>query len=380
MELRLAKKRRIAYIPATTAGHPLSMSEAVSKLGFDVRIWKLEDDLYGYGANRAIFKSKNRFFSREIKRFRALLQVAWWADVVHCTFGSSLAGNSNITARVNSGFIKRLKFKLLSIYELAFFNLEMKIYKCLNKKLIVDYQGDDIRQKNFQLKNYEHSIAHVVDDFYYTTNSDSNKNKKLIKFIKYGFTIYALSPDLLHYLPSSARFIPYSNIVPNSEKSAKDLPSKKPLVFVHAPSNRRVKGSENIIQVFSELKEEGYEVELKVVEGRKNSEALEVYSQSFMAIDQLNAGWYGGFAVECMAQGVPVISYIRDSDLKFLPIGMKDQMPIINACACTLRSQILQLINISKDDYKKLSQSSLDYVKAWHDPDVIAQEVAKNYL
>ena len=374
MKLMHNKKRKIAYLPTTTAGHPLVLSDSVSKLGYKVRVWKLENDIYGYRDNQAIFNSKNRFLSRELKRFQALLQVAWWADVVHCTFGSSLAGNSNITARVNSGFIKRLKFKLLTIYEITFFNLEMKIYKYLNKKLIVDYQGDDIRQ------NYEHSIAHVVDDFYYTTNSDSNKNKKLSKFINYGFTIYALNPDLLHYLPSSARFIPYSNVALNSEKSAKDLPSKKPLVFVHAPSNRRVKGSENIIQVFSELKEEGYEVELKVVEGRKNSEALEVYSQSFMAIDQLNAGWYGGFAVECMAQGVPVISYIRDSDLKFLPIGMKDQMPIINACACTLRSQILQLINISKDDYKKLSQSSLDYVKAWHDPDVIAQEVAKNYL
>ena len=361
------------------AGHPLNLSKAVSKLGFNVRIWQLEDNTFGYGENRAIFKSGNHFLSREMKRIKTLLQVAWWADVVHCTFGSTLAGNSNITLIENSSTKENIKIRFLKLYETVFFDLEIKLYKLMKKKLIVDYQGDDIRQRCFQLENYEHSIAHVVNDRYYTEEFDYQKVKRLNKYIKQDFKINALNPDLLHYLPPNSRFIPYSTVPINQNNSVKEFPKQKPLVFVHAPSNRQVKGSAEIIQIFSELIEEGHDVQLLLVEGMENSKALKLYGGAFIAIDQLNAGWYGGFAVECMAQGVPVISYIREMDLHFLPFEMREQIPIISACACTLKSQILKLIKLSNSEYIKLSESSIEYVKAWHDPDVIAAEVTKIY-
>jgi hypothetical protein len=111
-----------------------------------------------------------------------------------------------------------------------------------------------------------------------------------------------------------------------------------------------------------------------------NREALKIYRDAFMAIDQLNAGWYGGFAVECLAQGVPVISYLRDLDLHFLPIEMKDQLPIVNACHCNLKDKILDCINFSPIDYESLSQRSIDFVSYWHDPEKIASQIAKDYL
>ena len=62
-----------------------------------------------------------------------------------------------------------------------------------------------------------------------------------------------------------------------------------------------------------------------------NKEARKRYETADILIDQLLAGWYGGLAVELMALGKPVICYIREDDLKYIPKEMRDELPIINA-------------------------------------------------
>ena len=370
---------RVAYLPTTVAGHPIALSEAIASMGFEVRLWQLEGNSFGYGKYQSIFKSQDKFFTRELKRLRALVSVLAWADVIHCTFGTTLAGNTSNLPSNLKGIPQELKFRIVQIYENMFLNLELTLYKFFDKTLVIDYQGDDIRQRKFQLENYEHSIAHVVDSDYYTTNSDLKKKKRLKKFKKYGFKIYALNPDLLNYLPYNALFVPYSNVELVNAGFGKELPQERPLIFVHAPSKRSVKGTESIIQVFTELKNEGLPVELRLVEGTKNSEALKIYGEAQFAIDQLNAGWYGGFSVECMAQGIPVMSYIRESDLGSLPIEMRDQLPVINSCVCSLKNDSLNIISLSSSDYKKLSKACIDYVNTWHDPNQVAVLVAQSY-
>ncbi len=370
---------KVAFLPATVAGHPIALAEQVAELGYAVRLWQLEVNPFGYGENQAIFQPQDKFLIRELKRIKSLVQVMSWADVIHCTFGSTLAPNSNLVSPSKRWSLENFRIRILRIYEKLFFLFELKAYQLYKKKVVVDYQGDDIRQRKFQIENYKHSIAHVVDGDYYNDESDEKKKKRLLDFINHEFKIYALNPDLLNYLPKNAAFIPYSNVAIPARNAHKAFPIQETFVFVHAPSNRRVKGTDIIIEVFSELIAEGVPVELKLVEGLKNDDALKMYEEAFMAIDQLNAGWYGGFSVECMARGIPVISYIRDSDLHFLPASMEENLPIINACACTLKNEILLAIKISKEDYEKLSIESFKFVEKWHNPAAIASEIVKSY-
>lgn len=65
-----------------------------------------------------------------------------------------------------------------------------------------------------------------------------------------------------------------------------------------------------------------YNVEMILVENMPNKEALEFYKQGDLVIDQVLAGWYGGFAVEAMKMGKPVGVYIREEDLQFIPEEM----------------------------------------------------------
>ena len=54
------------------------------------------------------------------------------------------------------------------------------------------------------------------------------------------------------------------------------------------------------------------DVDLEIVEGLHHDEALERYARADIVVDQLNAGWYGVFAIEAMALGKPVVTYLHD--------------------------------------------------------------------
>src|SRR5438094_453806 len=78
----------------------------------------------------------------------------------------------------------------------------------------------------------------------------------------------------------------------------------RPLV-VHAPSNRARKGTEQLVAAC-----EGLEVDLEIVEGLHHDEAFARYAAADIVVDQLNAGWYGVFALEAMALGKPVLTFL----------------------------------------------------------------------
>ena len=91
------------------------------------------------------------------------------------------------------------------------------------------------------------------------------------------------------------------------------------LRIVHAPSDPKVKGTEYVIKAVEELKNEGYKIELDLVKNMPHQEAVEHYKRADIVVDQLLVGWYGVFAIECMALGKPVCVYIREDLKSYLP-------------------------------------------------------------
>ena len=77
-------------------------------------------------------------------------------------------------------------------------------------------------------------------------------------------------------------------------------------------------------------------------------------------------GWYGAFAVESMAKGIPVMAFIRKSDSYYLPSGMLSDLPIINVSKDNLNKKIIEFSKLSKKGFMDLSNKSIAYVKKWH--------------
>ena len=67
------------------------------------------------------------------------------------------------------------------------------------------------------------------------------------------------------------------------------------------------KGSEHVIAAV-----EGLDADLYLVEGLRHDEAFDRYRAADIVVDQLNAGWYGLFAIEAMALGKPVVTFLHD--------------------------------------------------------------------
>src|ERR1044071_641595 len=106
--------------------------------------------------------------------------------------------------------------------------------------------------------------------------------------------------------------------------------SPRPLV-VHAPSNREKKGTQYVIDACSALP-----VELDIVEGVPHDEARARYARADIVVDQLNAGWHGVFAIEAMALGKPVVTYLKPDAVERSAAGYGIRIPIVATTKETL--------------------------------------------
>jgi hypothetical protein len=148
---------------------------------------------------------------------------------------------------------------------------------------------------------------------------------------------------------------------------------------LHAPSHRLVKGTDLILAALEELKAEGIEFELLLVEGMSNVQARNVYMSADVLIDQLFAGWYGGLAVELMALGKPVLAYIREEDLDFIDPQMRHDLPVIQTTPNSVKAVLRSVLRIPRKSLVDLGRRSRAFVERWHDPMQIAALIKYDY-
>jgi hypothetical protein len=144
-------------------------------------------------------------------------------------------------------------------------------------------------------------------------------------------------------------------------------------VVVHAPSSRRRKGTEHVVAAC-----EGLDVELDIVEGLRHDEARGRYERADIVVDQLNAGWYGIFALEAMALGKPVLSYLREEAVQETERALGIEVPVVPITKETLRDRIGELA-VSADERRRVGASSRAYVERVHDADKGADRLIAIY-
>ena len=124
-------------------------------------------------------------------------------------------------------------------------------------------------------------------------------------------------------------------------------------MVVHAPSDRRVKGTHYVLEAVDRLQRSGIAVELRLVEGLTRDAAVPLYADGDVFVDQLIAGWYGGAAVEAMALGRPVIAFIREDDLSLIPEAMRDELPVVNATPETIDGSLRKLVEATAEERRR---------------------------
>jgi glycosyltransferase involved in cell wall biosynthesis len=161
------------------------------------------------------------------------------------------------------------------------------------------------------------------------------------------------------------RWVPDAHVIPpgidvRAIEPAPSTDRERPVVL-HAPSSRSRKGTEHVVAVCKEL-----DVELEIVEGLDHREAFERYRNADVIVDQLNAGWYGVFAIEAMALGKPVVTFLHDEAVRKTEEAFGVDVPIVNATADTLAGALRPLVE-SAEERRRVGRVSRAYVEEVHD-------------
>jgi len=365
------------------AGNPQGLARAERELGLASWSVALRQSRFEYVADEVLCPSGTGPLACQAKRWSLLWRALRSFDLVHFNFGQSIMPQripqrSALDASRGSWGTRAFR-RAYNCYAGTLELRDLAVLKWAGKGIVVTYQGDDARQGDFCLSHFVTSPAGDVDALYYQPETDAQKRSRIQKFGIYADRIYALNPDLLHVLPRGSEFLPYAHIdLRDWRPHESSRASAKPIVL-HAPSHQGVKGTRFVREAVERLEKEGVALEFVLVEGIPHHEARRLYERADLVIDQLLCGWYGGFAVEAMALGKPVICYIREGDLGFIPVRMRDELPIINASPETVYSVLKQWLTERRGELGDVGQQGRAYVEAWHDPLKIAARLKQDY-
>ena len=351
---------RILHCPTDVGGNAWTLSRAERKLGLDSTVMVYRKSWLDYPVDIDLrLEGKSRLL-KALSMFSFFIRALPEYDVFHFNFGSSL----------------------LPTHPLHYIDsFDLPILRRFGKGIVVTYQGSDARQKTYHVQNFSGSPYTELDC--YSRHSDGKRDalkiSRIKKFGRYADKIFALNPDLLYVLPEEAEFLPYACVDLEKYKPfCKPVKKDSHFYILHAPTNRGLKGSEYIIEAVERLRYTYDDVELLLVEGIPHDHALELYKKADLVVDQLLIGWYGGLAVEAMALGKPVVCYIREEDLKFIPTEMRQDLPIINANPKNIYEVLMKLVE-GRDGLPLLGEQSRAYVEKWHDPMKVASRTKEVY-
>ena len=349
---------RVLHLPTLVGGMAWGLAQGERKLGIDSKVMTTQGHFLNYPYDISLRWEKKGVISRFLSSLRAFLKYRNEFDVFHFNYGSTL-----------------IDFRTLGIH-----HWDLPYYP-KGKKIIFTYNGCDARQKYKTMERVQFAPCYEKNCYAGLCNDgerDRIREKRIHIVSKYAHHIFAVNPDLLYFLPENiSSFLPYSvsnwyNIQP--------VPFKldRRIKIVHSATDRGGKGSNYIMHALENLKKR-YSLEISFIESIPNQKALEIYQQADLIIDQVLAGWYGGFAVEGMRMGKPVGVFIRQEDLKFIPAEMAKDLKeaVINLHPCHIESILREYLENPQGLYEK-SKAGLEYVHRWHDPIYVAG-IAKSF-
>jgi len=254
------------------------------------------------------------FARRQLVQWRAFTRLLPNADIFHFYFGLTLVPKS----------------------------LQFPILRATKRKSVFHFLGSDIRGKTpAELRYGRRANAQIVGSH------------------------------------DAARWVPEAEVIPPGIELANYTPVQpsdraRPVVL-HAPSNRTKKGTEHVIAACRQLP-----VELELVEGLHHDEARRRYERADIIVDQLYAGWYGLFAIEAMALGKPVLSFVNDDSVRRAEEAFGVRVPIVSTTKETLVESLRPLVS-TVAERRRIGAESRAYVELVHDADSVAGRLLDLY-
>jgi glycosyltransferase involved in cell wall biosynthesis len=309
-----ALRLRVTHCPVNMAGIPWKNVQALRRRGVAARLVVFKPQPFRPTEYDWNLNLPDGFVRGQLTQARAFARLLPRTDVFHFYFGLTLLP-------------RRLQFPLL---------------RATGRKSVFHFLGSDIRGKSpSQLAYARTADARIVGSY------------------------------------DAIRWVPDAEVIPPGLDLARYPVSPgrggvRPLV-VHAPSSRERKGTAHVEAACAKLP-----VDLEVIHGLPHEQAVEIYKRADIVVDQLNAGWYGLFAIEAMALGKPVVTFLHEEAVRRTQEAFGVEVPILNATKETLADALRGLVD-SPDERRRRGEASHAYVEAVHDDERVADRLLELY-
>jgi glycosyltransferase involved in cell wall biosynthesis len=350
---------RVLHAPVNVGNQPWVLSRHERKLGVQSDLIVNYTTL-GYAADKILSKIGDDSIESMSARFAAAIQAPVDYDVIHYYFGRTLLDWDD--------YQRGTPFRYL----------DLDIAKTLGLPIIYTLQGCDVRlaaksNRLYKFTPCQQGACSVFESClsYY----DKSRQAFIDAILPRADKVFYLNPELGRYLPRG-EFLPYSSVEIDEFSVIPPVANRRPIIL-HAPTNSSTKGTPRILAALETLRDT-YDFEVVLVQGKTHQEALALYQQADLVIDQVLYGWYGGFAVEAMAMGKPVLCYLREEDFDLAPPELLADCPIVNIHPDRLVEDIGAVFE-RRSEWAEWSRRSREFVERWHDPDTIARAMVEVY-
>ena len=202
---------------------------------------------------------------------------------------------------------------------------------------------------------------------------DDGPGEALMRAMCEKLTAAVALGDMLEYVPQS-RHLAYWPIDPDRVPPAPPPRADGPLRIAHAPNHTHFKGSHYLEAAIETLRAEGHAIEYTKVQGVPNTEVIRLFGEADVVADQFIGGAYGYTALEAMARGKPVLTYVRSPDL----VKVADECPLLNATPDTLLT-VLRWLLANRERLPAIGARGIVYVRRWHSISAVAEELGRLY-
>jgi hypothetical protein len=351
---------RVLHAPVNVGNQPWTLSRAERRLGLESDVVVNYQTSFGYPADRVLGSLNSRnvleLINRAIFGWTAPLRY----HVLHYYFGRSLLVWDDLPD------INRVPFA------------DLKLARRLGRRIFMTLQGCDARLAGeSNRRNIATPCAPGRCGVYETciASLDAQRRALIDNILPLCDRVFYLNPELGHYLPN-ATFMPYANVDIDAIAVEPTKARERPII-VHAPSDPKIKGTPLILEALEALSGH-FAFDLVLVQGKTHEEAMRIYRDADLVVDQVLAGWYGGLAVEVMAMGKPVASAIRKSDLSFIPVALSMELPTLRLEPATIREDLADILR-RRAEWPAIGKAGRRYVERWHHPDHMARALYRIY-
>jgi hypothetical protein len=343
---------RVIHFPTSVTGNAYGLSRGERAIGLASDCLVTDGNPCGYPADRELrFRAGNGRATVAANYLRLGVEMARLVstyDVFCCNFGQSL---------------------LPSLADLPLY--------AARGRLFVTFNGCDARQRDRVLAT--DPVSACASPFCYgglclDGAHDRAVRERIAQVDAHADGIFALTPDLLRFLPARAQYLPQT--IPTWDRLRpvylEEVPER--IVIAHAPSDRGAKGTTSVLQALYDLEDEFPDrVEVLLIEGVSNGEALTMLSRAHLLVDQVLIGWYGAVAVEAMRMGIPVLAYLSEIALAHAPREMAGECrdAVVSADPEALPRTLAGIVD-DPDRLLDLSDRAQVYVNRWHNPVAVA--------